>query len=119
MRRAIAGAVTTTAAALAIMPMFPERIGANVAIVVIASLSWVLVALYGLRSRWQATRGGRAVLYLAFALAAFTTQVAVSVWIGSAYWGRNEIRFVLYFGLAVTIAHLIGTVVRAQKEDRR
>lgn len=123
MKRAVAGAVSTVAtgavalAGLKLLGVEP-RVAANTMIASIAVLSWVFVALYGFRSQWTATNPGRAVLYAMLALALFSSQVSTTAWISSDYFLRNELRFVIYFSLAVTVTNLIRTVWREQVVDR-
>ncbi|WLP90267.1 hypothetical protein [Gordonia sp. NB41Y] len=122
MMRAIGGAVVTVAAGALLLPVLDwvdvdARTGANALIVTIASLAGVFTLLYGLRSHWTATHAGRAVLYMSTALTLFGAQVSVSAWSGSDYPWRNEIRWILYFALAVTLANLIRTLLREQRRD--
>ncbi len=124
MKRAAKSAAGTLTAGAVLLPVLDlvgveARVGANVLIVTIAVLSGLFSLLYGFRSRWSRTMRGRAVLYLAVALTLFAGQVGISAWTGSAYLWRNEIRFVLYFALAVTVANLIWTLLIEQAKDRR
>ncbi|AWN04139.1 hypothetical protein KNT89_gp26 [Gordonia phage Petra] len=124
MKRAAKSAAGTLTAGAVLLPVLDlvgveARVGANVLIVTIAVLSGLFSLLYGFRSRWSRTHAGRAVLYLAVALTLFAGQVGISAWTGSAYLWRNEIRFVLYFALAVTVANLIWTLLIEQAKDRR
>lgn len=123
MIRAIGGAVGTCAVGVILLPVLDwvgvdPRTGANALIVVIAALAGIFTLLYGGRSRWQSTNAGRAVLYVATALTLFSSQVGLSAWTGSDYPWRNEIRWVLYFALVVTLANLIRIVLVMQHKDR-
>lgn len=109
----------TIAMALSILPFFPEKIAANILLITIAVLAWVLTFIYGFRSSWTLTKAGRATLYLSLSLAAFATQLSVSTWYGKDYWGRAQIIFVLYFGLANTILYLIWVVLEAQRDEKK
>ena len=122
MKRAVTGAAATVATGALPLPVLnavgvEPRLGANILIVTISALAGVFTLLYGLRSRWWKTHAGRAVLYMSVALTAFSGQVGISAWTGASYLWRNEIRFVLYFGLAVTLANLIRTLVQEQRKD--
>lgn len=119
MKQMAIGWTATAALALAVLPAFPERTAANIMIIVIATFAWILTLLYGLRSQWSVTKAGRATLYLSLALALFSTQLSMSVWVGSDHWGRNQIRFVLYFTLAMALVYVIWTVLQAQRDERR
>ncbi|AOE44302.1 membrane protein [Gordonia phage Eyre] len=124
MKRAAKSAAVTLATGALLLPALDlvgveARIGANVLIVTIAVLSGVFTIVYGTRSQWWRTHAGRAVLYLSTALTLFAGQVGISAWTGSSYLWRNEIRFVLYFLLAATLANLIWTLLIEQAKDER
>lgn len=124
MKRAAKSAAGTLVAGAVLLPVLDlvgveARVGANVLIVTIAVLSGAFTILYGVRSQWWRTHAGRAVFYLSTALALFSGQVGISAWTGSSYLWRNEIRFVLYFTLAVTVVNLIWTLLLEQAKDDR
>lgn len=118
MREVVTGAIGAITAGALVLPLVDARLAANVAIVVIAVAAWAFVALYGARSRWRITTAGRSVMYAMTALSLFATQVSVSAWLGSSYTGRDEIRFLLYWFLAVTLVNLVVTLLREQRADR-
>lgn len=124
MKRAAKSAAGTLTAGAILLPVLnlvgvEARVGANVLIVAIAVLSGAFTILYGFRSQWWRTHAGRAVFYLSTALTLFSGQVGISAWTGSSYLWRNEIRFVLYFTLAMTVVNLIWTLLIEQAKDER
>lgn len=66
------------------------------------------------RSRWRSTRGGRATLYQAVALAAVIVLLMVTNFAGVDFAGRAIARLVVYGLLLAASSHMLYTLVRIQ-----
>jgi len=118
--RRVALLVSATAAGSAALVLEPDRdLVGNVILVILASLSWVFVVVYGLRSRWRATSSGRAVMILVTCIGAICTQGAIAIFTDYTYPGRDIIRPLLLLGVAVAVFDLLLTLVRIQQQERR
>lgn len=94
--------------------LIDPTLAANILFTLFTLSAWGFVVLYALRSNWRATRAGRTVMYLAGSFAAVGSQVAVSIWLGSDYPGRDFVRLSLYYGIALTMLNLTWTLWRYQ-----
>ena len=125
MKRAAASAAATVAAGTATYGVLvgvldvPPKPAADVLLLIITAAFWVFTLIYGFRSRWQVTHAGRVLLYLGLATALFATQVSLSAWSSSEYALRDQVRFILYFTLAVTAINLVRTLLVEQHADRQ
>lgn len=117
--RRVALLVSATAVGSVALAVEPDRdlIG-NAILVLLASLSWVFVVVYGLRSSWRATPSGRAVMVLVTCIGAICTQGAVAIFTDYTYPGRDIIRPLLLLGVAVAVLDLLITLVRIQRQER-
>ena len=99
----------TAVTAVAVLPGTPDGNLGDAFVVAIFGLAALFSWSYGWLSNWRATAVGRAVFYMGTALALFAAQVAVSAWISTSYWGRDELRLVLYAALACTVFNIWWT----------
>lgn len=118
MRTLAAGAATFTAGAV-LAVAFDANIVGDVFLVASAIVAWAFTLLYGTRSRWRLLNAGRSLLYVFIALSFVLTQNALSVYLGSNYWGRGVIRDLEYVSLFVAIVSMVHTLWRIQRSERR
>ncbi|OLT33663.1 hypothetical protein BJF84_21245 [Rhodococcus sp. CUA-806] len=118
MRTLAASAATLTAGA-ALAVVFDANAVGDVFLVASATVSWVFTLLYSTRSRWRLLNAGRSLLYVFIALSFVLTQNALSVYLGSDYWGRGVIRDLEYVSLFVAIVSMVNTLWRIQRSERR
>ncbi|AHH16601.1 putative membrane protein [Nocardia nova SH22a] len=94
-----------------------ETVG-NSILAALAVVSWLFVAVYGLRSQWRATASGRAIMRLVMCIGLICTQGITAVLTDFGYPGRDIIRPLLLLGVAVAVLDLLITLVRIQRQER-
>jgi hypothetical protein len=100
---------SVTVAAMTVLPGVPERVMGDSFILVATIIAWVFSAGYWKWSQWRIYPAGRAILYLLLSFAVFGTQVSMSNWIGTDYWGWAQIRMCVYAGIMFTSFNLLWT----------
>jgi ABC-type Fe3+ transport system permease subunit len=117
--RRVALLVSATTAGSVALAIEPDRdLVGNAILALVASLSWVFVVVYGVRSQWRATSSGRAVMVLVTCIGAICTQGAAAIFTDYSYPGREIIRPLLLLGVAVAVLDLLITLVRIQRVER-
>ena len=94
------------------------RVVANTFMALGALLLLAFTLLYGVRSRWRASRIGPIYLVKCVLLTAFLIQAAVAVWLDTDYPGRQQIRFIIYAATALVYVPFLVTLWREQQRDR-
>lgn len=94
------------------------RLVANIALAVLAAVTTVFAAVYGIRSRWQANVVGRIFFVKALILPMVLWQGAASAWIAADYVGREHVRFVIYGCGAVAYTAMMLALLHQQRRDR-
>ncbi|OXR46686.1 hypothetical protein B7C42_01661 [Nocardia cerradoensis] len=115
--RGAAMAVTVAIDATIIAVMAPDYNGAaNVFWMLLTVKAWVFVLLYGFRSHWWITRGGRGIMRLVSCIALIGTLSTGTILLGD-YPGRPFVRLALIAFVALAMMDLLLTLVAAQQDD--
>ncbi|MGW0052031.1 putative phage holin [Nocardia nova] len=115
--RGIAMAITVAIDAAIVIAMAPDYNGAaNVFWILLTVKAWIFVLLYGFRSRWWITRGGRGIMRLVSCIAAIGTLSTFTIFLGD-YPGRPFVRLGLIALVALAMMDLLLTLVAAQQDD--
>ena len=116
------GTVTLNAAALLVgiglaIAVDSPRTGTTVFLAVTALDSGLFVLIYGLRSKWHREPAARAVFWIVLAYFGLAVHLlAMYVW-SHRWWWTDDLRELLYLGLAVAGLNLVLTVVRVLRQD--
>jgi hypothetical protein len=93
---------------------------ANVFVTVLMVKAVAFVALYGWRSNWSQTSGGRAVMVLMSCIALITLIGTMGAFLGN-YPAKPYVRLGAFIAVGVTLVNLLITLIDAQRgpTDRR
>lgn len=92
------------------------RIGTIVFLAVTALESGLFVLIYGLRSQWQREPAARAVFWAVTAYFAIAAQLLTMYIWSVRWWWTDDLRELLYLGLAIAGLNLVLTVVRVLRQ---
>lgn len=95
-----------------------SRLAGNAAFAAMTVTMWVFIGLYLTFANWHHNREGRALIGFMFSVALVCTQSSVNLWI-TDYWGRLEIRALLLFGTAITMAWLTWVLAMSLESKSR
>lgn len=98
----------------AVVPLFGVMAAANVFIAILMLKGAVFVALYGLRSNWRQTAGGRAVMALMACITVICMIGTAGAYFGD-YPGRAYVRLVAFIAIGTTLMNLLLTLIEAQR----
>ncbi len=112
----IAIALFDIALVAVVTPLFGVRETANVFTAVLAGKAGLFVWLYGTRSNWRATTGGRAVMGLIACIATICLVGTLGAYFGD-YPGRTIVRLTAFIAIGLTIANLLLTLVENQRKS--
>lgn len=100
-----------------LMFLIQER---RVALLLFIGVTWAettfFVVMYGLRSNWRETAGGRALLWWSFSFWTLMTWILIGVVLRSDFPFKDDIREFLYMGFAVGLLNLNLTLLRIQRK---
>jgi hypothetical protein len=116
-KRALVLAATAAFDAAIVAWMAPGYNDAANAIWILLTIeSWVFVGLYGLRSRWRVTAGGRGIMRLVGCIAVIGALSTCTILLGD-YPGRQFVRLALIAAVGVAVMDLLLTLIAAQRDD--
>lgn len=92
---------------------------ANTSLTAMAVLVTAFTVLYATRSNWRANHIGHLFLVKSTLLSLVLCQVSLSVWTGSSYPGRDQIRLAIYAGGALAFVGMLVSLWREQQRDRK
>lgn len=108
-----ATAVLDAAVVATVVPVFGAMAAANAFMAVLGVTAGVFVGLYGWRSNWRQTSGGRAVMALMACIATICLIGTAGAYFGD-YSGRPIVRLVAFVAVQVTMMNLLLTLIAAQ-----
>jgi hypothetical protein len=76
------------------------------------------VGVYSFRD-WKATEGGRAIMYTMVSFAALADLSLMTNFLGNDWPWRGALRLVLFWGIFLTITHLLNVLVMSPSRARR
>lgn len=86
---------------------------------VATALSVAFTVTYVARSRWSARAAGRSLVYVLLMLSGTLTLIAIFYYSGGDYWGRPQLIFVGFTGMALVLGNLLVTLLGYQRRDRK
>lgn len=90
----------------------------DIAVFVWTILQIILAVLYGVRSRWTSSDGGKIIFTSFLCTSVALTQVSVTLLTDSGYWARDYIRPSAYaFGVIGTLV-MLRLLLLMQRKDR-
>ena len=110
--------VLAALAGVAVVALFDPVTEAKILVTAMTVLAWIFCLLYGLRSNWRATQGGRGYMYTSAALALLGTQLLTVWWLGD-YPYRSEIRSMVLVVLVMTLLYRTLVLEAIQRRERR
>lgn len=93
------------------------RVGTIVFLAVTAVESGLFVLIYGLRSEWRREPAARAVFWIVLAYFGNAAHLLTLYGWTNRFWWSDDLRELLYLGLAVAGLNLVLTVVRVLRAD--
>lgn len=116
-RRLLALAATAVFDVAIVAALAPDYTAAgNVMWMLLTLKAWVFVGLYGLRSKWRLTAGGRGIMRLVGCIAVIGTLSTCTILLGN-YPGRPFVRLALIAAVALAMVDLLLTLIAAQRDD--
>lgn len=100
-----------------VTPIYGVVETANVFTAILTVKAGVFVWLYGTRSNWRATSGGRAVMALVACIATICGIGTLGAYFGN-YPGRTFVRLTAFVAIGLTLMNLLLTLVEAQRQSR-
>lgn len=112
----IAAGVFTIFGIVAALLIDDQRTGTFLFLFVTALESWTFTVIFGWASAWRQSDPTRALFWIVFAYAALATHQLTTGWLGWRYWWTDDLRQLLYLGLALTGLNLTLTMLRVLRE---
>lgn len=92
---------------------------ANVAVAAAAVLTSAFAALYAFRSKWWRNPIGKTYLVKSVFMALMLDQIALALWWGADFPGRQHIRWIIYASAVIAYIPMFITLFREQSNDRQ
>lgn len=120
MRRVYGGGIAIIVATFLLDTWLPidYELAASWSLTFLALFVTAFTIRYGIWSNWGANRIGKVLLAKSIFLTIALLQIAASVWIGTDYPHRHQIRFVIYALGALAYSTMVVVLWREQHADR-
>lgn len=103
----------------AVLAIDDSHTGTLTFLTVTAVQGWTFTVFYGVASTWRATAAARALFWIVLTYAAAATHILITKWTGYRPPWADDLRQILYLGLALAAANLMLTTVRLVLDGRR
>lgn len=80
---------------------------ADVGVIVALIGAIVFTVSYAVFFNWRKTPAGRALMYVFLSLSAVAALVFLAIWVSPTYWGRDVIRVVTWWSVAIAMIRLV------------